>query len=153
MEEFFAHKIDEVCIEVNLSEKPEIMKINKDLSNNGDSTLQDCFELFKEPEQLDEENAWYCFQCEDMRLAYKQLEIKIYPKHLMIHLNRFRSDGQGKMKNSEPVNYSEVEVFGNHKLCKQETRVITQYAADYVPTWLAHVYSHIHVHVPVVVLL
>ena len=33
----------------------------------------------------------------------------------MIHLNRFRSDGQGKVKNSEPINYNEYEILGNNK--------------------------------------
>jgi ubiquitin carboxyl-terminal hydrolase 4/11/15 len=50
-------------------------------------------ELLTEPEQLDEENAWWCDTCENLRLAYKQLTIKKLPKVLIIHLNRFKADG------------------------------------------------------------
>lgn len=42
-----------------------------------------------------------------MRLALKQLNIKKLPKILIIHLNRFKNDGNKKVKNSEPVEYQE----------------------------------------------
>lgn len=53
-----------------------------------------------------------------MRLAYKQLRIITLPRYLLIHLNRFKNDVQGKAKNTEPILYEEEEVFGekNYKL-------------------------------------
>ena len=47
-----------------------------------------------------------------MRLAYKKISIKKMPKILIVHLNRFKAQGDKKVKNADPINYEEVEVFG-----------------------------------------
>lgn len=44
---------------------------NEVLSKNGEPNIHDCINLFNQPEQLDEENAWYCEKCDMMRLAFK----------------------------------------------------------------------------------
>ena len=41
--------------------------------SKAETTLQDCFRLFSEPEKLAEDNAWYCPKCKDFVLATKQM--------------------------------------------------------------------------------
>ena len=50
-----------------------------------------------------------------MALAFKELEIKSYPPILILHLNRFKTVEDRRMKNSEPIQYCEYEVFGKQK--------------------------------------
>lgn len=69
------------------------------------TTLEECLEDFSVPEQLDEENAWYCDACDNMRLANKQLSIEQYPRVLMIQLKRFKQHNGKKIKNNEVVQY------------------------------------------------
>lgn len=46
-----------------------------------------------------------------MRLALKQLSIVKFPKLLLIQLSRFKTEGDRKVKNSEPIEYKEIEEF------------------------------------------
>lgn len=105
--DYFAHKLRDVKLNLFFEKKVDIAREKVDLADNGDSTLQDCLGLFGEPEQLDEENAWWCQQCEDMRLAYKQMHVSKFPKHLLIQLNRFKNGANGKVKNNESISYGE----------------------------------------------
>jgi hypothetical protein len=59
-EDFFDNRYEEVRFEVFLKEPLEVETIQEDLSSSGDPTIHDCMSLFNQPEQLDEENAWYC---------------------------------------------------------------------------------------------
>lgn len=47
-----------------------------------------------------------------MRLAYKQIHIRVFPKYFLIQLSRFKNGANGKVKNNEPVSYQEYEKFG-----------------------------------------
>lgn len=40
-----------------------------------------------------------------MTLALKELEIKMFPPILILHLNRFKNIDGKKMKNNEPIVY------------------------------------------------
>jgi len=51
--------------------------------------LEDCLELFTEPETLSENDAWYCPHCKAHREATKQLSVWRLPEVLIIHLKRF----------------------------------------------------------------
>ena len=65
---------------------------NKALNNSGASsisTLEDCFELFTEQEELTDENSWFCPNCRKQTNAYKKLCISEVPPILIIHLKRF----------------------------------------------------------------
>ena len=57
-------------------------------------TLQDCFEEFRKPEMLDEDNKWYCNKCKDHVRAKKQMDIFRAPPILIINLKRFKQSGQ-----------------------------------------------------------
>ncbi|XP_060582154.1 ubiquitin carboxyl-terminal hydrolase 19-like isoform X2 [Ruditapes philippinarum] len=52
-------------------------------------TLEQCLELFTEPEILNPEEAWYCPQCKEHREATKQLSTWKLPHTLIIQLKRF----------------------------------------------------------------
>jgi ubiquitin carboxyl-terminal hydrolase 4/11/15 len=54
-------------------------------------TIYDCFDLFRVPEQLGEENAWYCNKCKEHKRATKKMEIYKAPEVMMIHFKRFRA--------------------------------------------------------------
>jgi ubiquitin carboxyl-terminal hydrolase 4/11 len=56
--------------------------------------LEECFEETSKAEVLTEDNAWYCPNCKERRLASKQLELWTVPDILVIHLKRF-SSGRG----------------------------------------------------------
>ena len=47
-----------------------------------------------------------------MALALKELHIKTYPSLLIVHLNRFKNFDGKKIKNSDPIQYNPIQVFG-----------------------------------------
>ncbi len=53
------------------------------------TTLNDCFELFTQTEELSDENSWKCSKCKQQTNAYKNLCISKAPPILIIHLKRF----------------------------------------------------------------
>lgn len=52
--------------------------------------LMDCFEEFRKPEMLDDDNKWYCNKCKDHVRATKQMEIFKAPPILIVNLKRFK---------------------------------------------------------------
>jgi hypothetical protein len=64
-------------------------------------TIDDCFEEFKKPEILDEDNKWYCNKCKEHVQATKILEIYRAPPIFIINLKRFKQSksryGMGMM--------------------------------------------------------
>jgi len=56
-------------------------------------TLKDCFEEFRRPEMLDDENKWYCNKCKEHVRATKQMEIYKPPPILIVNLKRFKQSG------------------------------------------------------------
>lgn len=56
---------------------------------NSSVTLDQCLELFTQPETLTKEEAWYCPQCKAHREATKQLLLWRLPRCLVVHLKRF----------------------------------------------------------------
>jgi ubiquitin carboxyl-terminal hydrolase 4/11/15 len=91
--------------------------------------LEDCFELFRVPEKLEKENAWFCTSCHKHVLATKKLEIYKVPPILIIHIKRFRVNGHSKEKLYNPVIFPETGldirswVIGN-----EETKLYDLYA-------------------------
>ena len=53
-------------------------------------TIDDCFEEFKKPEILDEQNMWYCNKCKTHVQATKKIEIYKVPPILVVSLKRFK---------------------------------------------------------------
>lgn len=53
-------------------------------------TLEHCLEYTAQPEQLSEENSWYCSNCQEHVKAFKTMHIFNTPKVLVFHLKRFK---------------------------------------------------------------
>ena len=52
-------------------------------------TLSSCFEAFLQPEQLSEDDSWYCPTCKEHVQADKKLDLWHLPSVLVVHLKRF----------------------------------------------------------------
>ncbi|CAH1784497.1 unnamed protein product [Owenia fusiformis] len=70
------------CVE-DASMQTEMLDENRVIS------LEQCLELFTEPEVLNPEHAWYCPKCKEHREASKQLSIWKLPHTMVIQLKRF----------------------------------------------------------------
>eukprot|EP00658_Telonema_sp_P-2_P027753 TRINITY_DN2137_c0_g1_i3.p1 TRINITY_DN2137_c0_g1~~TRINITY_DN2137_c0_g1_i3.p1 ORF type:complete len:943 (+),score=259.08 TRINITY_DN2137_c0_g1_i3:156-2984(+) len=73
--------------------------------SQGDKSLYDCLGLAGEPEQLTEENAFYCGECKEFVEASKQLEVWSLPKVLLIHLKRFSYTKWSRDKLDDYINF------------------------------------------------
>lgn len=51
-------------------------------------SLEDCVQSFLAPEQLAEDNMWYCPKCKAQKPAFKKFDIWKTPKILIVHLKR-----------------------------------------------------------------
>ncbi|KAF0689993.1 Aste57867_18583 [Aphanomyces stellatus] len=52
-------------------------------------SLDECFKKFTSPEQLDEDNLWYCSTCKEHRQATKTMQLYKLPEVLVLSLKRF----------------------------------------------------------------
>ena len=66
---------------------------NNENENSGEITLNDCFEEFRRPEMLDDDNKWYCNKCKDHVRATKQMDLFKAPPILVVNLKRFKQSG------------------------------------------------------------
>ena len=82
--------------------------------------LEDCFELLRTPEKLGKDDSWYCPNCKTHVQATKKMEIYRAPPILILHIKRFKSDGNSKEKVYNPVIFPETNldisrwVIGEH---------------------------------------
>lgn len=65
--------------------------VAEDITKTKGPSIYDCFEQFELPEQLGEENAWYCSKCKDFQKATKKMEVYKAPPILILHFKRFKS--------------------------------------------------------------
>ena len=79
-----------------LSSVQEFPRQNADesIDEQRDITIDDCFNEFKKPEILDEQNKWYCSKCKEHVQATKILEIYRAPPVFVINLKRFKHGGR-----------------------------------------------------------
>jgi hypothetical protein len=57
-----------------------------------DVSIDDCFDEFKKPEILDQDNQWYCNKCKTHVQATKKIEIYKAPPIFIISLKRFKQE-------------------------------------------------------------
>ena len=73
---------------------PENRYFTKFTSNmEKEYSIDNCITQLSMKEQLDKDNTWYCPKCKEHREAFKQLEIMICPKILIIQIKRFKPLG------------------------------------------------------------
>ncbi|CAD8146432.1 unnamed protein product [Paramecium octaurelia] len=88
-----------------LQDKNDQLSINKSLL-----TIYDCLYFYQQQQQLDENNSWYCNQCNQHVKGIKQLLLYSTPQILIIQLKRFKSsvDMTQKIKNNVFVKFPHV---------------------------------------------
>jgi len=74
-------------------------------NNNNNITIYDCFEQFKESENLKKNNEWYCKKCKKHILAEKQILFYYLPKLFIISLKRFKNVNDYYYKNNKYVDF------------------------------------------------
>lgn len=47
---------------------------------------------FRQPEQLDEQNTWYCSNCKEHVKAFKKIDIYKAPKNLIVHMKKLKEE-------------------------------------------------------------
>mgnify|MGYP002620554375 FL=1 len=78
-------------------------KQNKDQKNVEKNfvDITDCLESFREPEELKDNDAWYCKNCKKHQPALKKLEIYSSPLIFIIHLKRFKGPDNTRWNRTE----------------------------------------------------
>ena len=71
-------------------------KDDDDEESKNEITLDDCFNEFRKPELLDEDNKWYCNKCKEHVQATKQLGVYRVPPIIVISLKRFKQSKSNK---------------------------------------------------------
>ncbi|CAF4042612.1 unnamed protein product, partial [Rotaria magnacalcarata] len=64
--------------------------VSSAFSKDQDVTLQQCLQLFIEPEVLGPDDKWYCPHCKEHIQAEKKMSVWRLPPILIIHLKRFK---------------------------------------------------------------
>jgi ubiquitin carboxyl-terminal hydrolase 4/11/15 len=64
------------------------IKSSGDLEKNKSFPLESLFEKFREPEQLDSENKWYCSRCKDHVQATIKMDVYKVPEILIIQMKK-----------------------------------------------------------------
>eukprot|EP01017_Pseudomicrothorax_dubius_P041898 TRINITY_DN6769_c0_g2_i1.p1 TRINITY_DN6769_c0_g2~~TRINITY_DN6769_c0_g2_i1.p1 ORF type:complete len:615 (-),score=165.93 TRINITY_DN6769_c0_g2_i1:735-2579(-) len=99
---------------------------DEEVKTSGSISVSACLRKFEEPEQLDQENAWYCNKCKDHVLANKRMAIYKAPPVMILHLKRFKNSTShssyyaSKSKNTvlidfpEELDFTDFVVHGEH---------------------------------------
>ncbi|KAL7979013.1 hypothetical protein Chor_015037 [Crotalus horridus] len=68
-------------------------------------TLAQCFQLYTKEEQLAPDDAWRCPHCKQLQQGSISLSLWTLPDVLIIHLKRFRQEGDRRMKLQNMVRF------------------------------------------------
>jgi len=61
----------------------------EDTGQDRQISLEQCMDVFRQREQLGEDDPWYCEGCKAHRCAFKKMDLWDAPRILVIHLKRF----------------------------------------------------------------
>jgi len=76
---------------LELKENFNVSKGLAKIDSSANLTLADCFEQFRKPETLSEDDSWHCNGCKSQVRATKQLSLYKTPQILVLSLNRFKN--------------------------------------------------------------
>ena len=76
-------------------------------------TLNDAYRNFKSSEKLDDDNKYFCENCNHKNIASKRTEIMSWPNYLFIWLKRYSQNGKYITKNSQDI---EIPLNWRHNL-------------------------------------
>ena len=90
------------CLKIyNRNEKNNFLLL--DIDSNCTS-LEDAYHNFKSGTKLEDDDKYFCENCQAKRIASIRNTIDIWPKYLFVWLKRFRQEGNRFMKNSQELN-------------------------------------------------
>lgn len=85
------------CLKKSITKETRLF-LMLDIQDNF-SDLNDCYRNYKIREKLEEDNRYFCENCDKKRIASKKIEVADWPKNLIIVLKRFQQDGYELSKN------------------------------------------------------
>ncbi|KAK0076107.1 hypothetical protein PV325_005856 [Microctonus aethiopoides] len=77
-----------------IEEHASVKQLKTTAELGGTVTLEECFELYTQPEILGAEDAWHCPYCNRKQEVVKKLGLWSLPDILVIHLKRFRQQSK-----------------------------------------------------------
>ncbi|KAG5854579.1 hypothetical protein ANANG_G00039320 [Anguilla anguilla] len=84
----------------------ESVRLQKELHHQPQScTLAQCFQLYTKEEQLAPDDAWRCPHCKQLQQGSIKLSLWTLPDILILHLKRFRQEGDRRMKMQNMVKF------------------------------------------------
>lgn len=83
------YDLDKKLTNYDLAEYEHFMNAQAKQEENNIISLENCFDMFTQCEELSDDNSWTCTKCKKQTNAYKKLNIKSLPPILIIHLKRF----------------------------------------------------------------
>lgn len=89
--------------------------IRFDGSNVTEPSLFDCLSEFTKKEALNEDNRWFCEDCNEPKKGISQLELFSLPKYLIIQLKRFINRKKANIKVNFPINTLDLSGFLEEK--------------------------------------
>lgn len=102
--ELLGMKIDKIikckalsCLKKSSTKETRLFLI-LDIQDNFND-LNDCYRNYKIREKLEEDNKYFCENCDKKRIASKRIEVADWPKNLIIVLKRFQQNGYQLSKN------------------------------------------------------
>lgn len=102
--DLFGMKIDKIikckalsCLKKSSTKETRLFLI-LDIQDNF-NYLNDCYRNYKIREKLEEDNRYFCENCDKKRIASKRIEVADWPKNLIIVLKRFQQNGYQLSKN------------------------------------------------------
>ncbi|XP_078520912.1 ubiquitin carboxyl-terminal hydrolase 31 [Lissotriton helveticus] len=84
----------------------ESVRLQRELHHQPQTcTLSQCFQLYTKEEQLAPDDAWRCPHCKQLQQGSIRLSLWTLPDVLIIHLKRFRQEGDRRMKLQNMVKF------------------------------------------------
>ncbi|EMP36938.1 Ubiquitin carboxyl-terminal hydrolase 31 [Chelonia mydas] len=131
-------------------------------------TLSQCFQLYTKEEQLAPDDAWRCPHCKQLQQGSITLSLWTLPDVLIIHLKRFRQEGDRRMKLQNMVKFpltgldmtphvvkrtycknsvdglwycfddTDVLQLAENEVCKQTAYILFYQRRTTIPSWSAN---------------
>ncbi|KAI1896197.1 hypothetical protein AGOR_G00092330 [Albula goreensis] len=84
----------------------ESVRLQKEVHHQPQTcTLAQCFQLYTKEEQLAPDDAWRCPHCKQLQQGSIKLSLWTLPDILILHLKRFRQEGDRRMKMQNMVKF------------------------------------------------
>ena len=121
-----AETVDD-CVVLNSDDYCEKNFLNE---NSSKITLDDCFNLFRMEEYLEEGNEYFCKNCKNKVNAKKKLDFFYLPKILCVSISRFQKKGDNYSKNDKLVEFPITDLNMNQYIINKDDNNQQNYIYD-----------------------